>query len=167
MLAKCESRGAFLFNPKFRKFWLESKQNRTSWFGLARIFDNTFEGGPLWTVLLVWPKWPFPFEIIVVTSTAHLYPAYKYLPKHTVASVRSVQLECTSVPLGCVDFFKISNKNFCWMEHTIKLDVVGIHLLCLGLTRGFNKNNLKILPLKALYILCLWSTRLQRIQGCH
>ena len=37
------------------------------------------------------------------------------------------------------------------MECTIKLDVVGIHLLCLGLTRGFNKNNLKNTPLKALY----------------
>ena len=37
------------------------------------------------------------------------------------------------------------------MERTIKLDVVGIHLLCLGLTRGFNKNNLKNIPLKALY----------------
>lgn len=37
------------------------------------------------------------------------------------------------------------------MEPIIKLDVVGIHLLCLGLTRGFNKNNLKNIPLKALY----------------
>ena len=38
----------------------------------------------------------------------------------------------------------------------MKLDVVGVHLLCLGLTRGFNKrgfnkNNLKNIPLKALY----------------
>ena len=111
-LAKCESRGAFLFNPKFRKFWLESKQNRPSWFGLVRIFDNTFEGGTLWTVLLVWPKWQFPFDIIVVTSTAHLYPAYKYPPKHTVAWVRSVQLECTSVPLGCVEFFQNFKQEF-------------------------------------------------------
>ena len=46
---------------------------------------------------------------------------------------------------------KISNKNFCWTERTIKLDVVGLHLLCLGLTRDFNKNNLKNVPLKALY----------------
>ena len=37
------------------------------------------------------------------------------------------------------------------MEPTIKLYVVGIHLLCLGLTRGFNKINLKNIPLKALY----------------
>ena len=71
-----------------------------------------FEGGTLWTVLLVWPKWQFPFDIIVVTSTAHLYPAYKYLPKHTVAWVRSVQLECTSVPLGCVEFFQNFKQEF-------------------------------------------------------
>ena len=57
---------------------------------------------------------------------------------HSGLGLRSVQLECTNVPLGCVEFLKILNKNFCWMEHTIKLDVVGIHLLCLGLTRGFN-----------------------------
>ena len=28
MLANFVSRGIFLFNPKFRKFWLESKSNR-------------------------------------------------------------------------------------------------------------------------------------------
>ena len=37
------------------------------------------------------------------------------------------------------------------MERTIKRDVVGVYLLCLGLARGFNKNNLKNIPLKALY----------------
>ena len=82
MLAKCESRGTFLFNPKFWKFWLESKWNRPSWFSLARIFDNTFEGSPL-----VWLKWPFQFDVIVVPAPTQLYPAYKYLPKHTVAWV--------------------------------------------------------------------------------
>ena len=42
----------------------------------------------------------------------------------------------------------------------MKLDVVGIHLVFLGLTRGFNKNNLKNIQLKELYMLCLCSTRL-------
>ena len=37
------------------------------------------------------------------------------------------------------------------MEQTIKLDVVGVYLLCLGLTRGFNKNNFKNILLKTLY----------------
>ena len=56
------------------------------------------------------------------------------------------------------------------MERTIKLDVVGVHLLCLGLTRGFNKNNLKNIPLKALYTVSLLykvTPKVQRIQGCH
>ena len=138
-VSKVWVQGHLFIQPKFWKFWLEGKSNRTFWFGLARIFDNTFEGGPLWTILLVWLKWPFQFEIIVVPATTHLNPAYKYLPKHTVAWVRSVQLECT-LPLGVW--------NFCWMERTIKPDVVGIHLLCLGLTRSFNKNNLKNIPLQ-------------------
>ena len=41
------------------------------------------------------------------------------------------------------------------MEPTIKLDVVGIHLLCLGLTRGFNKNNLKKYTVKSI-IYCVF-----------
>ena len=52
MLAYLVSRGVFLFKPIFQKFWLESKLNRPFLFSLAGIFD-TFEGGPLWTVLLV------------------------------------------------------------------------------------------------------------------
>ena len=159
MLANFVSRGVFLFNPKFRKFWLESKSNRLFWFGFARIFDNTFEGGPLWTFLLVWPKWLFPFDIIVVPATAHLYPAYKQLPKHTVAWVWGLYNSNVLFHWVC-GISKISNKILFWMEPTIKLDVFGIHLLCLGLTRGFNKNNLKNIPSKALYILCLCSTRL-------
>ena len=86
-VSKVWVQGCLFIQPKFRKLWLENKWNRPFWFGLARIFDNTFEGGPLWTVPLVCPKWPFPFDIIVFPATAHLYPAYKYLPKHTVAWV--------------------------------------------------------------------------------
>ena len=56
------------------------------------------------------------------------------------------------------------------MNCTIKLDVVAVLLLCLGLTRGFNKNTLKNIPLKALY--CVFvvhkvTPKVQRIQGCH
>ena len=167
MLANFVFRGVFLFNPKFHKFWLESKSNRplNFWFGLARISDNTFEGGPLWTVLLVWLKWPFPFDIIVAPTTAHLYPAYKHLLKHTMAWVRST--------IGCMEISKISNKTFCWMERTINnLDVVGIYLLCLGLTRSFNKNNLKHKPLHVKALYCVFvvhkvALKVQRIQGCH
>ena len=142
--------GCLFIQPKFQKFWLESKWNRPLLFNLARIFDNTFQGGPLWAVLLVWLKLPFPFDIIIVVpAPTHLYPSYKHLPKHTLAWVRSVQLECI-VPLGVWNFQNFKQE-FCWTERTIKLDVVGLHLLCLGLTRDFNKNNLKNVPLKALY----------------
>ena len=57
------------------------------------------------------------------------------------------------------------------MEPTIKLDVVGIHLLCLGLTRGFNKNNFKKYTVKSIiYTVSLEykvTPKVQRIQGCH
>ena len=58
------------------------------------------------------------------------------------------------------------------MECTIKVDVVGAHLLCLGLTTSFNKNNLKHIPLhvKALYFVFVVhkvTPKVQRIQGCH
>ena len=46
------------------------------------------------------------------------------------------------------------------MECTIKLDVVGVHLLCLGLTRSFNKNNLKNIPLHVKALYCVKYTRL-------
>ena len=44
------------------------------------LFWTAFEGGPLWPVLsfrLVRPNCPFPFDEIVVPSTALLHPAYK------------------------------------------------------------------------------------------
>ena len=85
--------------------------------------------------------------------------AYKQLPKHTVAWVWGLYNSNVLFHWVC-GISKISNKILFWMEPTVKLDVFGIHLLCLGLTRGFNKNNLKNIPLKALYILCLCSTRL-------
>ena len=53
---------------------------------------------------------------------------------------------------------KISNKNFCWMECTIKLDVVGVHLLCLGWHEVLIKIIWKIYHS---IMLCLCST-----QGC-
>ena len=171
MLTYLVSRGVFLFKPKFQKFWLESKLNGPFLFSLAGIFD-AFEGGPLWTVLLVWPKWPFQNEIIVVPVTAHLYPAYKHLLKHTVAWVWGLYNWNVLVYHWVYGISKISNKNFCWMERTIKLDVVGVHLLCLGLTRSFNKNNLKNIPLHVKELYCVFvvhkvAPKVQRIQGCY
>ena len=56
--------------------------NEKDHFGLAGtgIFGISFEGGQLWPVWLfrsVGPKCSFPFDNIVVPSTALLYPAYK------------------------------------------------------------------------------------------
>ena len=50
------------------------------WFGLTGLFGTSFEGGPLWPVWSfqsVGPKCPFPFDKIVISSTALLYPAHK------------------------------------------------------------------------------------------
>ena len=46
-------------------------------FSRTGIFGTSFEGGPLCPVWSVRPKCPFPFDKIVVPSTALLYPAYK------------------------------------------------------------------------------------------
>ena len=64
-----EHSGRFPFNPKFWKFR----------FGPTGIFGTSFKGGQLWPVWLflsVGPKCSFPFDNIVVPSTALLYPAY-------------------------------------------------------------------------------------------
>ena len=56
--------------------------NRTDHLGFdpTWIFGSSFEGGSLWPVGLsrsVGPKCLFPFDKIVVSSTAFSYPAYK------------------------------------------------------------------------------------------
>ena len=69
--------GRLPFNPKFQKFRLVHQPFR---FGPTRIFGTSFDGAPLWLVRLsrsVGPKCPFPFDKIVVPSTAVLYPSYK------------------------------------------------------------------------------------------
>ena len=69
--------GRFPFNPKLRKFRLVHQPFR---FGPTGIFGTSFEGGPLrlvWLSRSVGPKCPFPFDKIVVPSTAVLYPSYK------------------------------------------------------------------------------------------
>lgn len=42
------------------------------------IFGTTFEGSPVLPIRSVRPKSPFPFDKIIIPSTAHLYPAYKH-----------------------------------------------------------------------------------------
>ena len=54
--------------------------NRPFRFGPIGILGTSFEGGPLWPVqlsCLVGPKCPFPFDKIVIPSTALLYSPYK------------------------------------------------------------------------------------------
>ena len=104
MLANFVSRGVCLFNPKFRKFWVESKSNRLFWFGFARIF---------WQHLWRWSTLDCPTGMTEMTLSiwhnccsrycSSVPSAYEHLPKHTVAWVRSVQLKCT-VPLGVWNF---------------------------------------------------------------
>ena len=108
-VSKVWVQGHLFIETQIPEILVRKQMERTILLQFGKIFNNTFEGGPLWTVLLVWPKWPFPFDIIVVPVTAHLYLAYKYLPKHTVAWVRSVQLEFT-VPLGMWNFQNFKQK---------------------------------------------------------
>ena len=76
------------FGPKGTFHWTQNsgnfgwfiKWNRLFWFGLTGIFGTSFDGGPVWLVWSFWlvrPKSPFPFDKIVVPSTALLYPAYE------------------------------------------------------------------------------------------
>ena len=74
------SRVAFLLTQNSRNFGWHIKWNGPFRFGPTGIFGTSFEGGPLWPVWSfrsVGPKCPFPFDKIVVPSTALLYPAYK------------------------------------------------------------------------------------------
>ena len=72
-------KGFFHSIQNSRNFGWYIKWNRLFWFGPTGIFETRFEGGPLW---LVWSfqsvglKSPFPFDEIVVASTALLFPAY-------------------------------------------------------------------------------------------
>ena len=81
---KVESMGAFHSTQNFRIFDWFNKWNRPFRFGPTGIFGTSFGDGPLW---LVWSfrsvgqKCPFPFDKIVVPSTALLYPAYKNITK--------------------------------------------------------------------------------------
>ena len=55
------------------------KWNGPFGFGPTGVFGISFEGSPLrpiWSFWLAGPKCPFPFDKIVVSSTALLYPAY-------------------------------------------------------------------------------------------
>ena len=73
-------KGFFHSIQNSRNFGWYIKWNRLFWFGPTGIFRTRFEGGPLW---MVWSfqsvglKSPFPFDEIVVASTALLFPAYK------------------------------------------------------------------------------------------
>ena len=74
------SRGAFHLTPNSGNFGWHIKWNGPFRFGPTGIFGTSFEGGPLWPVWSfrsVGPKCPFPFDKIVVPSTALLHPAYK------------------------------------------------------------------------------------------
>ena len=74
--------GALSIQPKILEFRLEIKMEQTInfWFGSTGIFGTTFEVGPLLPVQLSWSvglKCPFSLDIIVVSSSTLLRPAYK------------------------------------------------------------------------------------------
>ena len=72
--------GHFPFNPKLQKFQLLHQMERTiSVWSNRNIWDQLWRWSTL-TVPLSWsvgPKWPVPFDKIVVPSTALLYLTYK------------------------------------------------------------------------------------------
>ena len=75
-----------LINFTFHKipqilFYRNKMPEKTIQFILTRIFEVSFETGPLWLVWLFWqvrPKCPFQFDKTVVPSTALQYPADNY-----------------------------------------------------------------------------------------
>ena len=107
---KVESMGAFHSTQNSRIFDWYNKWNRPFRFGPTGIFGTSFGDGPLW---LVWSfrsvgqKCPFPFDKIVVPSTALLYPAYKN--NNQTGSLRKQ-------PHWARGISNISDGNFCWME---------------------------------------------------
>ena len=75
-----ETRDAFHSTQNSRNFGWYIKWNGPFLFGPTGILGTSFEGGPLWPVRSfgsVGPKCPFPFDKIVVPSTALLHPVYK------------------------------------------------------------------------------------------
>ena len=102
---KLEMDGRRTSKPK-NKGAFHSIQNRTN-----------FEGGPLlpvWSFRSVGPKYPFPFDKIVVPSTALFILLTRTITKRAVAWVGSVQSYC-AVPLG--------SWNFCWMESALSITI--------------------------------------------
>ena len=73
-------RCAFRSTQNSGNFGWYIKWNGPVRFGPTGIFETSFKGGPLWLVWSFWsvgPKYPFPFDKIVVPSTALLNPTYK------------------------------------------------------------------------------------------
>ena len=104
-VSKVWVQGCLFIQPKFRKLWLESKWNRP-------LFSVQF-GQNIWQHLWRWSTLDCPTGMTKMTLSiwhncrprycSSVPSAYKHLPKHTVAWVRSLQLECT-VPLGVWSF---------------------------------------------------------------
>jgi len=72
------TKGAFHSTQNSGNFGWYIKWYRSLRFSPIGIFGTSFEGDPLWRVRLfrsVGPVGPFPFDTIVVPSTALLYPA--------------------------------------------------------------------------------------------
>ena len=90
-------------NPRIRALSIQPK------------IRTNFEGGPLspvWLFRSVGPKYPFPFDKIVVPPTALFILLTRTITKRTVAWVGSVQSYC-AVPLG--------SWKFCWMENALSI----------------------------------------------
>ena len=100
-------------------------------FGPTGIFGTSFEGGPLWPVWSfrsVGPKFPFPFDKIVVPNTALLYPAYKN-NNQTRCGLGRVCVTGKYRSIGNVEFPKFQTANFCWSESTHSLHYIGLKCL--------------------------------------
>ena len=66
-------RGTFHSTQNSGNFGWYIKWNGPFRFGPTGIFGTSFKGGPLWLVWSFWsvgPKYPFPFDKIVVSRTA-------------------------------------------------------------------------------------------------
>ena len=112
--------GAFHSTQNSGNFGWYIKWNGPFRFGPTGILGTSFEGGPLWPVGPVEPKFPFAFDKFVVPSTSLLYPAFK-----------DKMAECSDSMYEC---------SICWNRRT-DLEVLLMHS-CSSISGGLLYNDL-------------------------
>ena len=116
-------KGAFHSTQNSGNFGWYIKWNGQFRFGPTGIFGTSFDSGPLWPVWSfrsVGQKRSFPFDKIIIPSTALLYPAYKN-NNQTRGGLGRVCANRMYRSTGDVEFPKFQTAIFSWTESTHSL----------------------------------------------